>query len=459
MRHVAFQLFAVAILVTLVAAWTKEDHEIFQIRDEIIAKEGANVTFYDFLEVKPNANQDDINKAYRKKSRQLHPDKVKREFIANNSRATDKKKKEDKSSSERQSASPKNQATDKKKGDKSGVPVSKNPSERQVANTGKERTDIKTKGDKAGAKVSRPSERQIANAVKEATERSARLNAVANILRGPLRERYDHFLRHGFPVWKGTGYYYSRFRPGLGTVLLGLFVAFGGVGHYIALVLSYRRQRDFMEKYIRHARKAAWGDERALGGIPGLDANIPAPETEAEESPAAMALNRRQKRMMERENRKESKKGNKAAGSGESAASGTSTPVTETVTYASGNKKRVHAENGKILVVDSIGNVFLEEETEDGEKQEFLLDVNEIPRPRIQNTIMFRLPRWLYGKIVDSVSGGKDAKESEEVIEEGSEYVYIDEADIPADSEVKASTGASTTTAATRKRGKRAQRK
>lgn len=328
-------------------------------------------------------------------------------------------------------------------------------------------TDKKKKGEKPGVHVSKgPSERQIANAVKEATERSARLNTVANILRGPLRERYDHFLKHGFPVWKGTGYYYSRFRPGLGSVLLGLFVVFGGVAHYIALVLSYRRQRDFMEKYIRHARKAAWGDERALGGIPGLDAaaaaaaNTPAPEPDVEESPAAMALNRRQKRMMERENRKENKKGNKGAGQSESvgSGSGTSTPVTETVTNASGNKKRVHAENGKVLVVDSIGNVFLEEETEDGEKQEFLLDLNEIPRPSIQNTIVFSLPRWLYGKILDKVSGEQDSNEPEEVIED-SEYVYIDDGEAQVESEVKTSTGKSAATAATRKRGKRSQRK
>lgn len=366
----------------------------------------------DFLEVKPNASQDDINKAYRKKSKQLHPDKVKRAFIANTSRGAGK---------------------DKKKGDKPGVHVSKGPSQREIA-----------------------------NAVKEATARSARLNTVANILRGPQRERYDHFLKHGFPIWKGTGYYYSRFRPGLGSVLLGLFVVFGGVGHYVALVLSYRRQRDFMERYIRHARKAAWGDERALGGIPGLDdtpaaAGVSAPQTEAEESPAAMALNRRQKRMMERENRK---KGNKGAAASDSApGSGTSTPVTESATVtAAGNIKRVHAENGKILVVDSIGNVFLEEESEDGEKQQFLLDLDEIPRPKISDTIVIRLPLWVYGSILDRVSGGGDSKASEEAIE-GTEPADIDDGEVQGESEVKTSTGKSASNASTRKRGKRNQRK
>ena len=28
---------------------------------------------------------------------------------------------------------------------------------------------------------------------------------------------YDFFYKNGVPVWRGTGYYYSRFRPGLGV--------------------------------------------------------------------------------------------------------------------------------------------------------------------------------------------------------------------------------------------------
>lgn len=351
-------------------------------------------------------------------SKQLHPDKVRRSFVANSSKGDGKQK-----------------------GAKPGVHVSKGPSERQIA-----------------------------NAVKEATERSARLNTVANILRGPLRERYDHFLKHGFPTWKGTGYYYNRFRPGLGTVLLGLFVVFGGAGHYVALVLSYRRQREFMERYIRHARKAAWGDDRALGGIPGLDSAAAAaapstpPQTETEESPAAMAMNRRQKRMMERETRKENKKGNKGGKSDSLPGSGTATPVTETVAGSTGTKKRVYAENGKVLVVDSIGNVYLEEEGEDGEKQQFLLDLDEIPRPSIKNTVVFRFPRWVYNTAAERVFGVRPAEEAEDEEEEvidGSEDVDAEDAEILVGSDVTKSTSTkrSTTNAASRKRGKRGQRK
>ncbi|KAG4218488.1 hypothetical protein PC116_g33032, partial [Phytophthora cactorum] len=75
MRFSILSVGLLALLTPLTAAWTKEDREIFRLRDEIAQYEGANVTFYDFLGVSPRATQDEINKAYRKKSRALHPDK------------------------------------------------------------------------------------------------------------------------------------------------------------------------------------------------------------------------------------------------------------------------------------------------------------------------------------------------------------------------------------------------
>jgi hypothetical protein len=30
-------------------------------------------------------------------------------------------------------------------------------------------------------------------------------------------QRYDFFYKNGVPKWRGTGYYYSRYRPGLGV--------------------------------------------------------------------------------------------------------------------------------------------------------------------------------------------------------------------------------------------------
>ena len=163
-------------------------------------------------------------------------------------------------------------------------------------------------------------------------------------------------------------------------------------------MLSWKRQREFVDRYIRHARRAAWGDETGIKGIPGLDGSAATVPPLAEEpETGAMQMNRRQKRQMEKEQRKEKLgKGAKRGGS----ASGTQTPTDTSA--PTGERKRVQAENGKILIVDSIGNVFLEEQNADGTTQEFLLDVDEIPRPTIRDTALYRFPLWIYRKAVGS---------------------------------------------------------
>ena len=342
MRQQLLHYVALCLLLVLVAAWTKDDHEIFRLRDEIEASEGKDVTFYDFLGVKASASHEEIQKAFRKRSKALHPDKVKHSFVAS-----------------RSTGSPKS-----KKSTKKSVYVSKGPPEREVQAL-----------------------------VKKATARYGRLGIVANILKGESRERYDHFLTNGFPAWRGTGYYYNRFRPGLGSVLVGLFIVGGGFAHYGALVLSWKRQREFANRLIRRARRDAWGDESGIRGIPGISASaLYAPPTPSSDSDPLANLNRRQKREMERQNRKENKSG-KPVGGGPPNNSSDVTP--------SGDKKRVLAENGKVFVVDSVGNVFLEEDDEDGNTIESLLDVDEIPRPTFQDTAVYRLPIWLYRRLVD----------------------------------------------------------
>ena len=328
----------------------------------------------DFIGVKPGATYDEINKAYKKRRRLLHPDKAKQSFIASQT-------------------APKAQAKSSKQTQrKAGVDVSKGPSEADTR-----------------------------RAVKQANERFARLSVVAKILLGPDRQRYDQFLSNGFPKWRGTGYYYARFRPGAGSVLLGLFLLVGGAAHYGALYLSWRRQRDFVGRYIRHARRAAWGDELGIQGVPALGestASSALPEDRNEG--AGQALNRRQRRLQER---KESKKAAKTTKDGNAPPP----PSTETARSGpTGNRKRVMAENGKVLVVDSVGNVYLEEENEDGQVEEYLLDVrlaarppspprrcrlhvlssqvDEIPRPTVKQTVVYRLPIWAYSKVAGSLA-------------------------------------------------------
>ena len=240
-------------------------------------------------------------------------------------------------------------------------------------------------------KDKKPSTKELNAFNKEASARYARLGVVADILRGEGRSRYDHFLSNGFPRWRGTGYYYQRYRPGLGAVLIGLFVVFGGGAHYLALYLGWKRQREFVERYIKHARRTAWGDESGIAGIPGIGSNssaapTPPSQSEAEEEQEqqqSMNWNRREKRAMAKEKAKDDRRAIKnpkfAAKAAEKAKSeGVSTPQEAEITNGPvGAKKRTRAQNGKVLIVDSVGDVYLEEETEEGDVHEFLLDVSQ----------------------------------------------------------------------------------
>ncbi|KAI0505141.1 hypothetical protein F5B22DRAFT_538852 [Xylaria bambusicola] len=365
MKFSTLALGLVAVLTPLTAAWSKEDREIFRVRDELATHEGPDVTFYDFLGITPSASQDDINKAYKRKSRALHPDKVRQQIMAE-----------------------------------------------------------RTKKNKAkGVKVTKaPSQSQIKAAVKKAGERQARLGIVTNVLRGPGRDRYDHFLKNGFPTWKGTEYYYSRYRPGLGTVLFGVLLVGGGGFHYLALYMSWRRQREFVDRYIKFARNAAWGDNFAIPGVDAPDAGTPPPQTGDENQPP-IAMNRKQRRWQEKETRKESakegKRPSRAKGRSSQQASGSATPVPQAPSGSgpTGAKKRVVAENGKILVVDSLGDVYLEQEDADGNVHEFLLDPAEFPPPTIKDTALFKFPGWFYGLTVGRAVGQSATSTEETEIE------------------------------------------
>ncbi|KAI6250532.1 hypothetical protein HI914_01885 [Erysiphe necator] len=315
-----------------IASWSKEDQEIFRLRHEIEASEGVGVTFYDFLGTKSSASQDDISKAYRKRSRILHPDKVKQQFISEQS------------------------------------------SKRK------------------------PTQAEIRATAKAANDRFARLGIIANILRGPGRERYDHFLNYGFPIWKGTGYYYVRFRPGLGSVLIGLFIFVGGLGHWITLYLSWKRQRDFINHYISFARHATWGDN-----IPGLE-DITGTMTPI--ATDAQPVNRRQRRMQDKDNKKEKKAVVRKSSKVHAIATPDSTRA----------RKRVVAENGKTLIVDSTGQVFLEQMDKDGETQEFLLHPDELHKPSFTDTALYRLPAWVFNSII--VQFQQKQPEAEEMVNE-----------------------------------------
>lgn len=56
----------------------------------------------------------------------------------------------------------------------------------------------------------------------------------------------------------GTGYYYSRWRPGLGSVLVFLAMLSSTVQYFIQKY-NYKKDVARIERFVQKARLAAWG--------------------------------------------------------------------------------------------------------------------------------------------------------------------------------------------------------
>ena len=174
-----FQLLLLFVAVVTAARWSKEDYEIFNLNDKIQQDLGKSTTFYSWLKLDkgPKSSLQEINKAYRKLSRRLHPDKF--------------------------STAPR---SEKKKAD----------------------------------------------------ERFQRLSLVGNILRDQsLKRRYDYFYSKGFPKWKGTGYYYSKFRPGIVFTLFILYILVS-VFHFFALKINRKQAYKRIEDMKNMIKTQAW---------------------------------------------------------------------------------------------------------------------------------------------------------------------------------------------------------
>lgn len=177
-------IFATAISLVEASNWSPEDYEIFSLNDKVQQDLGKGASFYSWLELPngPKSTLQEISKAYRKKSRILHPDKV------------------------------------------------------------------------SGSKSLK----------KQAEERFQRLSLVGNILRDQsLRRRYDYFHSKGFPRWKGTGYYYSKFRPGIIMTVMILYIIVGGI-HFVAMKISRKQDFKRLKDLKEETKKQAWGVRRYL---------------------------------------------------------------------------------------------------------------------------------------------------------------------------------------------------
>jgi len=259
----------------------------------------------------------------------------------------------------------------------------------------------------AKAKPYPPKSTYIPKTRKAADERFARLGLVAKVLRGSERERYDHFLRNGFPAWRGTGYYYNRFRPGFISVLIGLWVVVAGGAHYLMMYVNQQQQKRLMEHYIADARKAAWGKDSVAPGVQLESLNVDSGNDSGRNTPVG---NRKQRRYNDKMNQKEK-------------TSGTSTPVAAPIpapapTHAA--KRKVTSDNGKTFMVTSLGDVSLVDTDEDGNTQEYLLDVNEIPGPQLSKTYLFTVPKWAYSKVLQTL-GMKPTDQDGDVLGSGAD--------------------------------------
>ncbi|KAJ3334404.1 Pol I core factor CF, partial [Gonapodya sp. JEL0774] len=66
------------------------------------------------------------------------------------------------------------------------------------------------------------------------------LTSVVETLRDPNgRERYNFYLKRGFPMWRGTGYYYSHFKPSMTFVLLFILIVVS-IAQHLAGYAKYR---------------------------------------------------------------------------------------------------------------------------------------------------------------------------------------------------------------------------
>ncbi|CAG8510762.1 6247_t:CDS:2 [Scutellospora calospora] len=90
-------------------------------------------------------------------------------------------------------------------------------------------------------------------------EMFALLGSITTILRNSeSRERYNFFLKNGVPKWRGTGWYYNRYRPGLPGVVVGLLILSSFL-HYIVMWVNFYQEKKRVRYFIQEAREIAWG--------------------------------------------------------------------------------------------------------------------------------------------------------------------------------------------------------
>lgn len=153
-----------------------------------------------------------------------------------------------------------------------------------------------------------------------------------------LRDQF--FFKNGVPKWRGTGYYYSRFRPSIVHVFFFL-VLLSSLIHYAILRVNYRRDKQRIDYFTRAALAKAGGSGVLTSGSAtpttetgsliseGQDGVLSSiiDQVDSATSPtdsSAPVISKRQAKLQAREAKRDKTKRDPAASQ---AASGTATPV------------------------------------------------------------------------------------------------------------------------------------
>ncbi|KAL2915401.1 hypothetical protein HK105_205017 [Polyrhizophydium stewartii] len=76
------------------------------------------------------------------------------------------------------------------------------------------------------------------------------LTSMSSILKDDeMRKRYDGHLARGFPTWRGSGYYYDKYKPGLFTVVF-FILFFVSVAQYIVGWIFYYREKQRIAEHV-----------------------------------------------------------------------------------------------------------------------------------------------------------------------------------------------------------------
>lgn len=90
------------------------------------------------------------------------------------------------------------------------------------------------------------------------------LTSITQVLKDDeQRLRYDGHLVRGFPRWRGTGYYYRRYQPGLFAALV-IILFFISLAQYIIHWIDYYRRKEQVQESIDRINAMTFAQVRKL---------------------------------------------------------------------------------------------------------------------------------------------------------------------------------------------------